>query len=1052
MKIDRVQIDGFGEYGDASLSPLAQPVTIFYGPNEAGKSTLLAFIRMVLFGFPLRGAAEHYPPRAGGNHGGRIELVSGSGERFTIERHHGRKGGPVTITTADGSPVPDADRPRLLGHATASTFQSVFAFGLDELQQLGSGDDSGINSRIYSAGTGAARLPQALKQLKDRAEDIYAPRGSKQPVAKVLNELQEIESQLREALSQAQEYGEAVSRSARLVGEGTALDTERAAERARVEELRRRQQSWNVWAALLDVERQLSEIPDRTGFPDDPIVRLTNFEDRLREADALVATARAALLRAREQAERAIEGEELLHEVASVEEIRRGRGSFDASVRDLPKRESELSANETDLSRALRDLGTGWNEERMVAFDTSIPRRDEVEQWKNRLSSASADLRDRTLEAEQASQALDEANQRLEDRRERLAKNDGRLPSQTSLEALHEQRLALQAARSRLVEYDQAAQRCRDLESQASGASESPASWRRLAMPAVLGILGALLFIVGFASDRDVAILGTGGVLVVAAVVAYALMLSPASAQSGDDRGISRLTVDARRHAAERRAALLAALIPLAVDVEAGQLQGHDELNRVEAALVRDDELHRDRAQLVTAAEETTNDARRVQEQFRGAGRRRDEQQATVDAALGEWATWLRRQGLPDSLTPDTVPELFSRVETARVVSQAAGEKRARIAAIQKDIDSYGADVKAVADRYPVFGIGSDSAGDNSSMAVAQLADRIVARFDVTQEAVRARGEAVRVAEEREASLEQATTQRSSMSDRVRDLLSLAETDDPEEFRRRARQHLERQDLERQRKEHVSGLRAAWGHARDLDALRSAFASTTKEETDDALRHAESTLAELSRRTTEQNEERGRLKERMQSLSSNDATSRLRGRREELVEELRTLADEWKKLVVARSLLVRARSKYEEERQPDVVRRAETFFQNLTGGRYTKLHVSLGEREITVVDETGRRKVPAQLSRGTREQLYLALRFGLIQSMGEEAERLPVVVDEVLVNFDLDRARRAAAAFVELSRTNQVLVLTCHQWIVDLFKEASPNAAVVDLSPVRSAS
>lgn len=111
----------------------------------------------------------------------------------------------------------------------------------------------------------------------------------------------------------------------------------------------------------------------------------------------------------------------------------------------------------------------------------------------------------------------------------------------------------------------------------------------------------------------------------------------------------------------------------------------------------------------------------------------------------------------------------------------------------------------------------------------------------------------------------------------------------------------------------------------------------------------------------------------------------------------------------------------------------------------------MGEQEITVVDANGVRKTPEQLSRGTYEQLYLALRFGLIQSMGEETERLPVIIDEVLVNFDLERARRAAAPFVDLSRTNQVLVLTCHQWIVDLFKEAAPDAALVDLSAVQAA-
>ena len=1042
MKIDRIQIDGFGEYGGASLPPMDRPVTIFYGPNEAGKSTLLAFIQTVLFGFPLRGAVEYYPPHAGGNHGGRIEFVSDAGEHFTVERHRGPKGGPMTITTADGLVVPDFARPALLGHATASTFRSVFAFDLDKLQQLESGDDSGINSRIYSAGSGAAQLPQALKQLKERAEDIYTPRGSKQPVARVLAELQDLDGKLRETQSQSQEYGEAVSRSAKLEREGVATDAERVATRALVEELQRRRQAWDTWEALLEVETRLSEIPDRKGFPDDPIVRLSNLEDQRREADDGVSFARDQSKRAQEPAERSVNGEELLRDAAAVEAIRRVRGSFDALVRDLPKRKAELRAKELEVARALRELGPDWDEERLVEFDTSIPRRDEVEQWKARLASARQRLRDLAAEAERVHQAADEARQRLQDAQERLDNDPA--ASQMSRDTLDAQRSALPTARSCLIEYEQAEQRCRDLAALALDDSEATSRWQRFAMPVVLGLLGIMLGVLGFISGREPAILVVGVALVAAAAVAYALTLASTRAE---ERGPRRRMEGACRQADDTRAAFVAALQPFTFDLEASRLPGHDELNAVEVALKRDDEQHQDRARRVAALDDVTKDAERQQERFEAAGRQRDEQQATVDTATAEWSSWLRQQCLPETLMPDTISELFSRVETARVVVQTASEKRARIAAIQKDIDAYSTDVKVVADGHPGF----STSGNDSSMAVAQLADRIVERFNQTQEAVRARTEAVRVLEDRETSLDQATSRRTGIDNRIRYLLSQAQTNDGEEFRRWARQHLERQDLERQRREYAAGLRAACGHERDIDDLRSTFASTTKEETDDALRQAESTLAELGSRTTEQYEERGRLQERMQSLSSDEAASLLRGRREELVEELRALATEWSKLVVARFLLVRARNKHQEERQPDVVRRAATFFQRLTGGRYTKIHVTVGEQEITVVDKTGRRKVPEQLSRGTLEQLYLALRFGLIKSVGEETERLPVVVDEVLVNFDLERARCAAAAFVELSRTNQVLVLTCHEWIVDLFRGAAPDAAVVDLSAVWAA-
>ena len=95
---------------------------------------------------------------------------------------------------------------------------------------------------------------------------------------------------------------------------------------------------------------------------------------------------------------------------------------------------------------------------------------------------------------------------------------------------------------------------------------------------------------------------------------------------------------------------------------------------------------------------------------------------------------------------------------------------------------------------------------------------------------------------------------------------------------------------------------------------------------------------------------------------------------------------------IAESLIRQAQSKFNKERQPDVIRHAERFFLEVTDGAYQGVYSPLGSSEINVRDAAGNIRTP--------QQLFLALRFGLVLEMGQHSERLPVIVDEALVNFD----------------------------------------------------
>ena len=75
---------------------------------------------------------------------------------------------------------------------------------------------------------------------------------------------------------------------------------------------------------------------------------------------------------------------------------------------------------------------------------------------------------------------------------------------------------------------------------------------------------------------------------------------------------------------------------------------------------------------------------------------------------------------------------------------------------------------------------------------------------------------------------------------------------------------------------------------------------------------------------------------------------------------------------------------------------------------------------------------PAGLSDGTRDQLFLALRLAGIEQHLEQREPMPLVVDDVLIHFDADRARATLECLAELSRRTQVLLFTHHAYLVEL--------------------
>ncbi len=208
---------------------------------------------------------------------------------------------------------------------------------------------------------------------------------------------------------------------------------------------------------------------------------------------------------------------------------------------------------------------------------------------------------------------------------------------------------------------------------------------------------------------------------------------------------------------------------------------------------------------------------------------------------------------------------------------------------------------------------------------------------------------------------------------------------------------------------------------------------------------ARRTTAEVETRRGELLETRGTLDGRLQRAAEESESVRLRLAETGLEERITDTVENYAVRSLAARLLEQTLESYEAEKQPAVIQRAQEIFASLTEGRYTRLATPLGRFEPIVSDGSGTGKEPGKLSRATAEQLFLALRLSYVENLANAHPALPVIMDDVLVNFDDTRRMAAVKVISEFSANRQVIFFTCHTATVDAFKKAAPKGNVIGM-------
>ena len=370
MQIREINIDGFGVFFGKQVTGFIAGLNVVYGENEAGKTTLIEFIRQVLFEVSKRTKGVNlYPPLNGGRHGGSLKCQLSADKVFLVNRTFSGKG-EVDITPEFSGLKGQSALDSMLGHASKNIFQNIFAFTLDELQSFDSLEDNEIKNRIYGAelGLGTVSLKQVEDSIEKSAEEIFLPRGKKTKTNLLLNEIKTIELSIRSIQGQSQEYDRLMKQLECCKKEQGPRQKQIESLKAKKRNLETRKDLYQVVREMLEIESALQDLGEVQEFP----------ASGLKTLDSLISEKRNLLLRLDEEESLANEmhieqgslsvNHDLLSHETDINHLQQSIQSINASLKDSGKLQQEKSVLENVIEEDLQEIGGSWNAEKVLNF------------------------------------------------------------------------------------------------------------------------------------------------------------------------------------------------------------------------------------------------------------------------------------------------------------------------------------------------------------------------------------------------------------------------------------------------------------------------------------------------------------------------------------------------------------------------------------------------------------------------------------------------------------------------------------------------------------
>jgi uncharacterized protein YhaN len=981
-----MHIYGFGQLNNVKI-PNVNDFQVCYGENEAGKSTIMAFIHGILFGFPTKQQSSdlRYEPKHDTKYGGKLRIYHVEYGHAVIERVKGKASGDVTVTLEDGTTGGEELLKQLLSNMDKGLFQAIFSFNIHGLQNIHHMKGEELGKFLFSAGTlGTERLSKTEAELQRELESRFKPSGKKPLLNEKLKEIHVLNSELKKAAAKNQQYES-------LVKEKESLEQEMKKMNSLVHETQERIEKLNEWMKIQSIvkeekwiDTQINQIGE-IQFPARGIERLEKLNQLIYPYNAQISSLveRIELLKNELNTIQPnydfLDDESLI--IAALDQV----PLYEQLKVEKQQSETKLIEMEEKISMIKERLHLPIIEEEVLTINTNIFMKNQVEQVSRnsqKLIDVKQDLEDKFREEKNTLEDLEEKVRFAEGQmmstqeRERLEKLVSEENDKKSIE------IELRAVQEKIEFYHQTNER----EKKTLEKHQRQKQIQFFAIELILVVLALY------------GLLTRQWILGIAAVIGCLLIAVFMGKHTSQVTRIN--TKQSLDQLVEKEKELFGKL---------GSLKNSN----------------------IPVFQEQLNNDNRRKEQLNLLKMKLEQQYIQYDKIISKFEEWEIKAAenkekvsklsselkIPEYIANSFFLEAFQLLEQYKIVCR---EKRQLL----DRVENIKLEQAKITDRLNVYVSQylSDQSYDlqkNAYLLRNKLKEEH-GKLIKSQEKLAKQDDLV-------ADLEQIKQEQTHLNTERLKLFNEANAANEEKFYEIG----SRAEKKLKLIERLADLKKQLQYSiiKEDEWEKFLQIQNCEEVVSGNIREVKALAAQLVR----QQEEYASIKYEIQLLEEGGSYSEVLHYFKQKKFELEEDAKEWSVYCLAQEILSRTIEKYKTVYLPRMLSKAEEYLFFLTDGNYHKIHLQKSGSGFLIerIDHT--LFEANELSQATAEQVYVSIRLSLATTLYEKY-RFPIIIDDSFVNFDASRTKKVLELLKKLEY-NQILFFTCHHHLLQHFQK-----------------